>query len=506
MKELISYTNPVIPGFYPDPSVCRVGQDYYLVTSSFEYFPGVPIFQSRDLIHWRQIGHCLTRASQLPLKNAPGSGGIFAPSVRYHEGTFYMITTNVSHGGNFYVFTHDPAGAWSEPIWVQQAGIDPSLCFDGEHVYLTGSDGWPQPSICQCEIDIKSGHQLTETRSLWHGTGGRFPEGPHLYHIGNWYYLLIAEGGTEYGHMETLARSRSPWGPFEPCPHNPILTHRDQGSHSLQGTGHADLIEAHDGSWWLIFHAFRPHGRFYHHLGRETCLAPITWTEDGWPVVSPEKKVAVQMNVKTLPQQREKTEPARDDFATPELRLCWNFLRNPNTQDWSLTERPGWLRLYGSPCTLDDQDSPAFIGRRQQHFNVSFKALLDFRPENVGHEAGLTVVMNDRHHYEIAVTQEQGNRCIIVRRRIGDLVVIVARAMIEAGSVELEIEAEPDTYTFLYALAGQPARKVATGATRYLSSEVAGGFTGVYIGMYATSNGDGRTSPADFDWFEYHPT
>ena len=161
MKELISYTNPVIPGFYPDPSVCRVGQDYYLVTSSFEYFPGVPIFQSRDLIHWRQIGHCLTRASQLPLTNALSSGGIFAPSIRYHEGTFYMITTNVSHGGNFYVFTHDPAGAWSEPIWVQQGGIDPSLCFDGEHVYLTSSDGWPQPSIYQCEIDSKSGQQLT---------------------------------------------------------------------------------------------------------------------------------------------------------------------------------------------------------------------------------------------------------------------------------------------------------------------------------------------------------
>ena len=188
------------------------------------------------------------------------------------------------------------------------------------------------------------------------------------------------------------------------------------------------------------------------------------------------------------------------------MRLCWNFLRNPNAEDWSLTERPGWLRLYGSPYTLDDQDSPAFIGRRQQHFNVSVKALLDFRPENVGHEAGLTVLINERHHYEIAVTQEQGDRCIIVRRRIGDLVAIVARAMIEAGPIELEIEAELDTYTFLYALAGQPARKVATGATRYLSSEVAGGFTGVYIGMYGTGNGDGRTSPADFDWFEYHPT
>src|SRR5258708_36507545 len=186
----------------------------------------------------------------------------------------------------------------------------------------------------------------------------------------------------------------------------------------------------------------------------------------------------MQMNAGALPRPREEAGPGRDDFATSEVRLCWNFLRNPNTQDWSLTERPGWLRLYGSPCTLNDQDSPAFIGQRQQHFNVSVKPLLDFRPENVGHEAGLTVLMNERHHYEIAVTQQQGNRCIIVRRRIGDLVAIVARAMIEAGPVEIEIEAELDTYTFLYAFAGQPARKGATGATRYLSSEVAGGISG----------------------------
>jgi len=505
MKEMITYTNPVIPGFYSDPSVCRAGQDYYLVTSSFEYFPGVPLFHSRDLIHWQQIGHCLTRASQLPLTNAPSSGGIFAPTIRYHEGTFYMITTNVSHGGNFYVFTNDPAGEWSEPIWVQQAGIDPSLCFDAHHLYLTGTAGWPQPSIYQCEIDMKSGQQLTETRFLWQGTGGRFPEGPHLYHIGDWYYLMIAEGGTEYGHMETLARSRSPWGPLEPCPHNPILTHRDQAAHPLQGAGHADLIEAHDGSWWLVFHAFRPHDRSYHHLGRETCLTPLTWTEDGWPVVSPEKTVDVQMNVTASPQQMEEIEPARDDFATPALRLCWNFLRNHHEQDRSLTERPGCLRLYGSPRTLDSLDSPAFVGRRQQHINASARAWLDFRPEDEGHEAGLTVLMNERHHYELAVIQEKGSRCIIVRRRIGDLVAIVARAMIEEGPFELEIQAETDIYTFTYTLAGEPTRKVATGATRYLSSEVAGGFTGVYFGMYATSNGNGRTSPADFDWFEYHP-
>jgi alpha-N-arabinofuranosidase len=362
---MISYANPVLPGFYPDPSACRVGEDYYLVTSSFEYFPGVPIFHSRDLIHWRQIGHCLTRASQIPLAGVHSSGGIFAPTIRYHDGRFYVITTNIPDGGNFYVFADDPAGKWSEPIYVELGGIDPSLCFDGEHVYLTGSDGWPNPSIYQCEIDVKSGQQLTETRLLWRGSGGRYPEGPHLYHLRDWYYLMIAEGGTEYGHMETMARSRSPWGPFEGCPHNPILTHRNDGTHALQGTGHTDLIEAHDGSWWLVLLAFRPQNGNYHHLGRETCLAPVTWTEDGWPVVSAEKTVDVKVHAsRTLPQQGVEAEPVRDDFASPHLRLCWNFLRNPYAKDWSLSEHPGWLRLYGSARTLDSVDSPAFIGRR----------------------------------------------------------------------------------------------------------------------------------------------
>jgi alpha-N-arabinofuranosidase len=510
MEENITYTNPVLPGFYPDPSVCRVGPDYYLVTSSFEYFPGVPLFHSRDLIHWRQLGHCLTRTSQLPLAKAFSSGGIFAPTIRYHEGLFYMVTTNVSHGGNFYVVTDDPAGEWSEPIWVQQGGIDPSLCFDNGHVYFTSTgpnipEQEPRQGIYQCEIDIKSGQQLTESRYLWPGTGGRYPEAPHLYHIGDFYYLMIAEGGTEYGHMVTVARSKSPWGPFESCPHNPILTHRDHAFNPIQGTGHADLIEAHDGSWWLVFLAFRPHDRLYHHLGRETYLAPITWTSDGWPVVSPEKTVDVAMTSATLPLHLWEQEPERDDFTTSQLRHCWNFLRNPYPENWSLTERPGWLRLYSTQHSLDAQDSPAFIGRRQQHFKCSARTLLDFCPEHDGHEAGLTVLANERHHYEIAVTQIQGDRCIIVRRRIGDLVAVVAQEKIQAGLVELEIQANDAAYTFTYIIPGQPARQLATGATRYLSSEVAGGFTGAYIGMYATSHSSTRTPPADFDWFEYHP-
>ncbi|HTK07558.1 MAG TPA: glycoside hydrolase family 43 protein [Ktedonobacteraceae bacterium] len=506
MKEMITYTNPVVSGCYPNPSICRVGHDYYMITSSNEYFPGVPLLHSRDLVHWQHVGHCLTRASQLPLVGLQSSRGILAPTIRYHEGLFYVVATNVPDKGNFYVFSDDPLGEWSEPIWLQQGGIDPSLYFDDGHVYLSTSDGWPEPSIYQCEIDIKTGQQLTETRLLWRGSGGRYPEGPHLYHIGDFHYLLAAEGGTEYGHMETLARSRSPWGPFEPCPHNPILTHRNHGTHPIQGAGHADLIEAHDGSWWLVFHGFRPKHGLFHHIGREILLTPVTWTEDGWLLVSPDKTVDVEMHVKTLPQQKQEEEPERDDFSAPALRPIWSFLRNPRAEDWSLSERPGWLRLYGSTVTLNDLDSPAFVGRRQQHLEANSKALLDFHPTGEGHEAGLTLRMNEQHHYEIAVIREQGKRSIIVRRRIGDLIAIVARDIIpEEGLVELEIRAKSDEYTFLYTIAGQPTRNLASGATRYLSTEVVGGFLGVKIAMYATSNGNGKTAPADFDWFEYHP-
>lgn len=504
MTEMQHYTNPVLPGFHPDPSVCRVGDEYYLVTSSFEYFPGVPIFQSRDLIHWRQIGHCLTRASQVPLEGIASSQGIFAPTLRYHAGRFYLVTTNVSAGGNFVVSAENPAGPWSEPIYFQQGGFDPSLCFDQGHVYLTSAQPKEPQGILQCEVDLATGKQVTETHVIWRGTGGRMPEGPHLYHLGDYFYLMIAEGGTSYGHMETLARSKSPWGPFEPCPHNPLLTHRDRDTNPIQGVGHADLVEAHDGSWWLIFLGVRPqHGQY--HLGRETFLAPVSWTRDGWLQVSPEKTVALTMHMAILPAHPWPQEDFRDDFDAPELRFCWNFLRNPDPASWSLTERPGWLRLSGSALTLDDLASPAFVGRRQEHFVCRASTRLSFLPTWDGAEAGLTVLMNEQHHYEIALTRLAGQRTMIVRRRIGDLCAIVAKAPVDAEGVELSIQANADAYTFAYTLPGQSERPLATGRARYLGSEVAGSYTGVYFGVYATSGTHQRRAPADFDWFEYRP-
>jgi alpha-N-arabinofuranosidase len=500
LETTVSFRNPVIPGFYPDPSVCRVGEDYYLVTSSFEYFFGVPVFHSRDLVHWRQIGHCLTRDSQLPLRQAPASGGIYAPTLRYHAGMFYMTTTNVSGIGNFYVTATDPAGPWSEPILVNMPGIDPSLFFDDEGtVYFTTCGG------NQAIIDITTGRRLTEIRQVWSGTGGRFPEAPHLYQINGWYYLLIAEGGTEYGHMVTIARSASPWGPFEGCPHNPILTHRNFGGVQLQGTGHADLVQDHLGQWWMVCLAFRQQADWaqFHHLGRETYLAPIAWDTDGWPVVNITGSIAFEMDVPTLPPHPWEAMPARDEFDTPTLGFVWNYLRNPLYEHYSLSARPGWLRLYGSAVSLHDVDSPTFVGRRQQHFTCLAATLLDFTPVADHEEAGLSVRMNEQHHYEIGVSGVGPARRVCMHRQIGSLHAVVAEQPLADGPVELIVTSDPLSYTFAVRQGDRPPTELAKAETRYLSSEVAGGFTGVYIGLYASGNGQPCRTPADFDWFDY---
>lgn len=499
------YLNPILPGFHPDPSVCRVGDDYYLATSTFEYFPGVPIFHSRDLVHWRKIGHCLTRDSQLPLRGKRASEGIYAPTLRHHNGRFYMITTLIPEVLNFFVHTADPAGEWSDPVIVDQPGIDPSLLFDNDGKVYCTSQG--PGGVIQSEIDIATGRRLSRWQPIWEGSGQISPEGPHLYRIGDRYYVFVAEGGTQYGHMETVARADHPWGPFTPCPHNPILFHFNArgGGSPISGTGHSDLLQAADGTWWLVFLAFRPVEGNYHHLGRETFLAPVTWHE-GWPRVNGNGviQLAMDLDIAGPPSHPWPPPPTRDHFDEPALRLDWNFIRNPDPACWSLAARPGFLRLRANGVGLDDPTgSPAFIGRRQQHFQCRAATLLDFQPAGAGDEAGLTALMNDRHHYEIALRQQEEGRKIILRRRIGDLQTVTATAPCPDGSVQLKIISDNRTYRFLYGSEAGPLTELGTGACRYLSSEVAGGYTGVYLGLYCTPGSSDRPLQADFDYFDY---
>ncbi|MHA7965529.1 glycoside hydrolase family 43 protein [Paenibacillus sp. CAU 1782] len=497
----MTYRNPVISGFHPDPSICRWGDDYYLVTSSFEYYPGVPLFHSKDLVNWEQIGHCLTRPEQLDLSRAGSSLGIFAPTIRVNNGIFYMTTTNVTGGGNFFVYTDNPRGEWSDPIFVDQGGIDPDLFFDedGSVYYTTSLD----MSICQSRIDLATGKRLSECVSIWAGTGGQYPEAPHVYRIGDWYYLMVAEGGTEYGHMETIARSRKPGGPYESNPHNPILTHRSLNK-TIHATGHADLVQTPEGAWWAVFLGVRP--ACYpnkHHLGRETFLAPVAWSEDGWPTIGDNGTIGEMMASDGLKLQPVAAKPERDDFNGKTLDPSWNFLRKSDSQLWSLTQRDGALSLNGSSATLNDVAAPAFVGRRQQHFDCEVSTLMTFAPERNGDEAGVTVFMNERFHYEIAVARIVGQTKLILRRRIGSLWKIENEIPWTSESVVLAVKANRDLYTFGYVDGNGQFVSFGSGECSLLSTEVAGGFTGVYIAMYATGNGASSQTAAHFDWFDY---
>ncbi len=505
----MNYENPVLPGFHPDPSICRVGADYYLATSSFEYFPGVPLFHSRDLVHFRPIGHALARASSLSLGSAKSSEGIFAPTLRYHRGTFYLVTTNISGGGNFYVTAQDPAGPWSEPSFLREehGWMDPSLFFDDDgKVYFTRHGDGERGAIYQTELDLERGELRGPARRIWCGTGGIWPEGPHLYKRNGAYYLMIAEGGTSYGHGVTIARAPSPFGPFEPCARNPILSHAARPAHPIQALGHADWVTTPDGHDFLVCLGVRPaHGR-HHHLGRETFLAPMTWDADGFPLVNGGRGLELSMTAPGLPPAAPlAARPTRDDFTQSSLGFEWNFIRNPNPEHWSLTARPGCLRLNGTRASLDAVTSPAFAGRRQQHFELRASALLEFEPALEGEEAGLTLRANEENHHDLCVVRAEGRRRVRLREREKGASRVLVELDAPAGPLVLAVEATRERYDFSVTGSDGTARFVGSTSPVPLSSESAGGFTGVYIGLYASTTHDRTMPPADFDWFDYEP-
>lgn len=500
------YKNPIIRGFNPDPSVCRVGDDYYLVTSSFEYFPGLPIYHSKDLINWKQIGHCLTRDSQLPLKGVKSSEGLFAPSLRYHDGVFYVICTNVTAGGNFYCTATDPAGPWSEPIWVKINSIDPEIFWDedGKTFFVTQGD----EGIRVTEIDIKTGKVLSPEKLVWGGIGGRYPEAPHIYKKDGFYYLLLGEGGTEYMHSATIGRSKYLHGPYESCPLNPILTHANRlgQANQIQGVGHADLVQAKDGSWWMVFLGFRVTHKwsYYHVLGRETFLAPVDWPKGGWPQVNGNGTISLNMEVPTLPLHPVEKDPVRTDFNNDKLGFQWQYLRNPVREDYSLTEKKGYLRITASPYTLNDTETMSFIGRRQTEHLFTATTLLNFQSCAENEEAGITLIQNSTHHYDLLI-KKVGNQTVVqLRVQIGSINYIAAEQTISGSEVQFRIKGNPNQYTFYYADSKNGEfKELGRQDTRYISTEVAGGFTGVMIGLYASSNGKPSKAKAYYDWFDY---
>ena len=520
------FQNPIIPGFYPDPSVLRVGEDYYLINSTFQFFPGVPLWHSRDLVHWEQLGNVLDRSIQLPLNGSDCWSGIYAPTIRFHEGRFYMITTNVGHVGNFVVMADVPTGAkaedypqlfregkihWGEPIWLTQEGIDPSLLFEDGKCYMTSN---PDGAIWLCELDADTGEQLTESRMIWEGTGGRHPEAPHLYKINGWYYLMLAEGGTEQGHMVTMARSRDPYGPYEDCPHNPILYHwrKVAQDNPIQGTGHADLVQAHDGSWWMVNLGFRTTSGNNHHLGRETFLAPVTWDADGWPVVNGNGTESLNMQVQTLPQVSYPSLPEREDFSRP-LGPEWIYLCNPDSSNYSVGMNGLRLRAVpGLPLTTVGK-TISFVARRQQHIECQVETEITLetndRENSLYCETGITLYATAASHYDVYLTAlEDGRTAMRLRCKLEDMVShqreIILPKNLHTASVR--ITSDTDRYTFSYSIdGGKHWIEMGKLNTRYLSSECAGGFTGTVIGLYAVQPNPNCKSRIEgrFSYFDY---
>jgi len=513
-NNIVTYNNPIMPGFYPDPSVCRVGEDYYLVTSTFAYFPGVPIFHSRDLVNWKQIGNVLDRPSQLNLQGAGHSQGIFAPTLRYHEGIFYMITTNVTHGGNFVVTATDPSGPWSDPYFIQGAeGIDPTIFFDddGKAYYLgtrPNSEGLRYDGNWEVwlkELNIETMELVGDSHVLWKGAmvDVIWPEGPHLYKKDDYYYLMIAEGGTGPNHAVTIARSKNLTGGYEGNQNNPIITHRHLGKHyPIVNVGHADLIQSVDGQWFMVLLASRPYGG-YSNLGRETFLASVIW-ENGWPVVNEGRGILAEQEVMRLTPVPVEPQLRCDHFDSDKLALKWMFLRNPQEDLYSLTERKGYLRLRLKSENFKAEGNPSFICLRQQHFSYVAATAMEFTPRSINESAGLVVIQNDMYHirFEYAIVNER--QVLRVVTCIDGEEANVAQVDVEAERLYLKIAAMEQQLSFYYSTDADQYHLVTGNVnTSSLSTEVAGGFVGCCIGMYCTSNGTNSENVADFDWFEY---
>lgn len=509
--------NPILKGFYPDPSVCRVGDDYYLVTSSFEYFPGIPIFHSRDLAHWQQIGHVLSRPSQLNLDSVRASGGVFAPTIRYHKGVFYVINTLVGKGGNFYVTATNPHGPWSDPKWLPDApGIDPSLFFDDDgKAYYTGNgrpaDNTPESKkrhIWLQQIDLEAGKLVGERKIILvegalHGASSA--EAPHLYKKDGYYYLLIAEGGTGDNHAITIFRSRKIDTLFQGNPKNPILTHRHLGKYyPITCTGHGDLVETQRGEWYVVLLGVRPYGGFHYNLGRETFIAPVIW-QDHWPIISPgDGKVLFSYPAPSLPPFAVSNDPVTEHFSADTLPYIWNFLRTPRQSFWSLQAQKGVLRMQLLPERITDLVSPAFLGRRQQDTSFDASCALRFVPKRAGESAGLVVFMNHNFHFRLEKMWLNEQPTIILTKRHAGRDTVLATYPHAADEMILGVSARGQQYSFRVKTKNGQWQTLQEGVDgRTLSRVVTGGFTGAYLGVYATAQGVHSDNYVDVDWFSY---
>ncbi len=520
-----TFSNPILSGFYPDPSICRVGDDYYMVTSSFVYYPGLPIFHSKDLVNWEQIGHGIERTNQLDYKNCETSLGLWAPTIRYHKGKFYIINTFVSEGrearrDNFIITADKPEGPWSDPVFIEGAdGIDPSIFFDEDgKVWYAGNCIIPieeseyegHHAIYLCELDPESFQIISDIKLIWNGnrTTSKWIEAPHIYKKDGYYYLIVAEGGTFTNHSVMMARSKTIDGDYEICPRNPVVTHRHVSlMNPISVVGHADIVETQNGEWWMVLLGVRPYEGINYNLGRETFLAPIIWDEDGWiRLDTPYGLIQAEERKPNLEEHSYPKAEVKDDF-DGELSMIWNTVKPYQKEFFNLKERESHLRIYLQPEVIHEICTPPFVGRRQQHKNFEVTVAMDFNPIAENEEAGLVLLSDDRFNYSFVVGKNAESKVLRLYQTEKAKYELLAEMPIESKSdIYLGIKACDTAYDFYYGYSTSKMVPFKQGLkASLLSSTVNEGFTGTYIGMYASSNAKESKSYADFDWFIYEP-
>lgn len=516
------YRNPVLSGFYSDPSIVRVGDMFYLTTSTFSWFPGIPVFASPDLVHWRQIGNAIDRPDQLSFTGLGMSRGVFAPAIAHHGDRFYIADVCIDCGGTFILTARDPAGPWSNPIWLKSVdGIDPSLFFDDDGsvwminnrepvggstydghraLWLQRLDATTLQPAGPAKMIVNGGVDLA-TKPVW-------IEGPHLFRYGGFYYISAAEGGTSVNHSQVIFRAPTLDGPFRPAPGalNPILTQRDLPADRpspVSAAGHADMVELPDGRWWAVFLATQPYRADFYNTGRETWLLPVTW-HDGWPTILahglPIPRIAKAPPLpppSPLPPPMTGPFTARDDFNEPRLVRYWMMMRTPHDQWWRLGG--GSLSLRPRSVAIGDHGQPSLIARRQQHMDADASTELRFDPRE-GEEAGLVALQDDDHFLTIALSRDHGHLSVRAAQRTGPADpttgITIARAAVPDSArrpLWLKISARKGRYALSYATAPGKWQMLAPPVDgTILSTATAGGFTGALIGMYATAR-----SPSD---------
>lgn len=513
------YFNPIFSGFYPDPSICRKGNDYFLVCSSFSYYPGIPIFHSIDLVNWSQIGHVLNRPSQLQLDKIRLSGGIYAPAIEYnpYNDTFYLITTCVDGIGNFVVKTNDPfSNNWSEPITLPNVGgIDPSLFFDDDgKAYIIHNDApestpeWNgHRAIWIHNYDVEKDQTFGESKVILDAGVDRstkpiWIEGPHIYKVNGKYYLMAAEGGTSVNHTEVILISDNVKGPYVPYENNPILSQRelpDPRPDIVTSVGHADLIETPNGDWYAVFLGCRPYQGNHYNTGRETFLLPVKW-ENNFPVIL-DRNIPVPTIARKEGLKAESTNYFsgnfvwRDEFNNDVLANEWLFIRTPKSKFWNTKD--GAVILEASEKNIYMIDNPSFIGRRQQHTIFEAETEVSFIPANEHSIAGLVCYQKESFNFVVGKTLKDNQQIIVLDRaektteRLAEIIVPKSN---ETQAIQLKVSGNNDKYSFYVSFDNGNNWQIVkenVDATN-LSTETAGGFTGVVLGMYASSNNPER--------------